>query len=77
MERPVTVATSKSWKRRKLKGKRTVQISMVVEEKILETFRGFAPAEPNGEIFTQLVKAQEAWRKTGKITTITNSDSSC
>lgn len=72
MERPVTQVTNKSWKRRNLKGVRTKQISMLVEEGVMETFRGFAPALPNGEIFKQLVKSQEAWRKTGKISTITN-----
>jgi hypothetical protein len=75
--RPVTVRTNRSWKRRKLEGKRMVQISMTVEEGILETFRGFAPAEPHGEILTQLVKAQEAWRKTGKPNPMTKYDSAC
>lgn len=73
----MTQITNKSWKRRKLKGVRVKQISMVVEEGVLDTFRSFAPALPNGEIFKQIVKAQAAWRKSGKITTITNSDSSC
>lgn len=76
MSRRITVGLPKSWKRRKIKGKRMVQVSMMVEEQVLHTFRKFAPAEPNGEIFTQLVKAQEHWRKTGQISTSDNAESS-